>query len=62
LLLSRYTFAKYLLFFNTNLEMYDNGTPIIEGMTLGFSIFIIIGYMIAILALSFYVFKKRDVA
>lgn len=62
LLLSRYEFAKYLLFFNTNLQMYDGGMPPIAGMTLGFSIVIDLIYLAAILGLSFYVFKKRDVA
>jgi len=63
MLLARYEFAKYLLFFNMNLRMYeDGGMPIIEGMTLGFSITVIIVHLIAILGLSFYVFNKRDVS
>lgn len=62
MLLSRYDFGKFWLFLNTNLQMYEEGTPAIEGMSLGFSIAVILVYMIAFLALTFYVFKKRDVA
>lgn len=62
LLLNRYEFAKYLLFFNTNLQMYENGTPIIEGMTPMFSVAVILVYLAVILAISFYVFRKRDVS
>jgi len=62
MLLSRYDFAKYILFLNLDLQMYQEGSPVIEGMSLGFSIAVILVYMIAFLTLTFYVFKKRDVA
>lgn len=63
LLLAKYEFAKYLLFFNLDLRMYEEGgVPLMKGMTLGFSITVLAAYLIAILATSFYVFKKRDVA
>lgn len=62
MLISRYDFAKYVLFLNLDLQMYQEGTPPIEGMSLGFSVAVILVYMIAFLALTFYVFKKRDVA
>jgi len=63
MLLSRYEFAKYILFLNMNLSMYSSGgTPPIEGMTFGFSSLIIAVYMAVFIAVSFLVFKKRDVA
>lgn len=62
MLLSRYDFAKYVLFFNTNLQVYENGTPPMEGMSLGFSVAVIAIHLIAIVGIAFYVFKKRDVA
>jgi len=63
MLLAKYEFAKYILFFNLDLSMYeDGGIPIIKGMTLGFSIAILAAYLVAFLSISFYVFKKRDVS
>jgi len=63
MLLAKYEFAKYILYFNLDLRMYENGgMPIFEGMTLGFSIAVLAVYLIAILSISFYVFKKRDVS
>ncbi|MBP2240534.1 ABC-2 type transport system permease protein [Cytobacillus eiseniae] len=58
----KYEWAKYLLFANTDLLQYFDGTPMIEGMTLGFSIVMIIIYFVMFQAIAFYVFKKRDVA
>lgn len=60
--LMKYSWAKYLLFFNTNLAVYFNGTPPIKGMTLSFSIWTLIIYFAIFHILSFFVFKKRDVA
>src|SRR5699024_5141166 len=57
-----YSWAKYILFANTDLQQYKNGHPPIEGMTLGFSISVLIGYYIVFMALSWIVFTKRDVA
>lgn len=58
----RFDWAKYILFANTNLLQYFEGTPMIEGMTLGFSIIMLIIYFLLFQAIAFYVFKKRDVA
>lgn len=60
-LLSRYEWAKYILFFNTNLKQYRNDSPMIEGMTMGFSITMLIIYYVVFMALSFWIFNKRDV-
>mgnify|MGYP001946576692 CR=1 FL=1 len=55
--------AKYILFANTNLEQYKEGhNPLIEGMTLPFSITILIVYYIVFIVLTWLFFTKRDVA
>ncbi|WP_317891211.1 ABC transporter permease [Paenibacillus oceani] len=59
----KYGWAKYILFANTNLGLYFGGRePPIEGMTLGFSVTMLLIYYIVFLALSWYIFSKRDVA
>jgi ABC-2 type transport system permease protein len=58
-----YNWGKYILFANTDLGQYFNGRePFFEGTTLGFSITVVAIYFIAFHLISFYVFKKRDVA
>lgn len=55
--------AKYILFANTDLSQYFNGnTPLIEGMTLGFSVTMLIVYYVIFALISWYFFTKRDVA
>ncbi|MCR8657188.1 ABC transporter permease [Paenibacillus endoradicis] len=61
MLLSRYEWAKYTLFLNTNLSAYKNGGAPMEGMTLAFSSMMIALYMALFLAISFTVFNKRDI-
>ncbi|WP_337189844.1 ABC transporter permease [Sediminibacillus terrae] len=58
----QYDWAKYILFANTNLEQYFRGTPLIEGMTLSFSIGVLIVYYVIFMVLSWLFFTKRDVA
>jgi ABC-2 type transport system permease protein len=58
----KYEWAKYILFANTDLLQYFEGSPMVEGMTLGFSVTILIVYFLLFQAVAFYVFKKRDVA
>lgn len=55
-------FAKYILFANTDLKQYADGTVWIEGMTLGFSITMLVIYYVVFLILSWVFFVKRDVA
>lgn len=63
MLLSKYSFAKYLLFANTNLSPYfNNQDPMFEGMTLAFSVSILAIYLLLFLVASFVTFKKRDIA
>jgi len=61
-LLKDYQWAKYILFANMNLDVYKSNSPIIPGMTLGFSITMLLIYFLIFHLLSWYVFKKRDVA
>jgi len=56
------SFAKYILFANTNLEQYATGDVLIEGMTLGFSITVLLVYYIVFIVLAWIFFVKRDVA
>lgn len=61
-LLSNYEWVKYVLFANTNLQQYTNGIPIVEGMTMTFSVSMIIIYFVIFIALSWIIFEKQDVA
>ncbi|MDQ6419084.1 DUF2705 family protein [Paenibacillus sp. LHD-117] len=63
LLLSKYEFAKYLLFASTDLSQYEPGSELfIEGMSLPFSVSVLIGYTAIFLIASFVTFRKRDVS
>lgn len=59
--LTPYSWAKYYLFSNIDLTQYLNGSPKIEGMTLQFSIVVLIVYFLIFNVLSWVVFNKRDV-
>lgn len=61
-LLSQYNWAKFILFANTDLQQYTTGTPLVEGMTMTFSIVMLLIYFALFAFLSLYIFKKRDVA
>ncbi|WP_100011784.1 ABC transporter permease [Lentibacillus sediminis] len=54
--------AKFSLFANTNLEQYFRGGPMVEGMTLGFSVVVLVVYLVVFLVLAFGFFNKRDVS
>lgn len=57
------SWAKYILFANTDLSVYFGGrTPPLEGMTLGFSVTMLLLYYALFIALSWVIFRKRDVA
>lgn len=62
LLAMKFTWAKYSLFANTNLMQYADGIPLVEGMTLTFSIVMMIIYFLIFHVLAFVFFTKRDVA
>nr|WP_226655574.1 ABC transporter permease subunit [Pseudalkalibacillus hwajinpoensis] len=61
-ILSQYDWVKYILFANTDLSVYFDGSPLIESMTLGFSLITLLVYFIVFLFLSWLLFTKRDVA
>ncbi|WP_449620553.1 ABC transporter permease [Robertmurraya sp. Marseille-Q9965] len=58
----KFDWAKYLLFANTDLTQYFEGQPMVEGMTLTFSIIMLLIYFAIFQFLAHFVFKKRDVA
>lgn len=61
--LSQYNWAKYILFANTDLRMYfGTGSPLVDGMTLPFSIVVLVVYFAIFTFITFFVFSKRDVA
>lgn len=60
--LSRYNWVKYILFANTDLTVYSDGTPLVKGMTLGFSIAVLVVYYVIFNLISWVGFTKRDVA
>ncbi|MCA1056262.1 ABC transporter permease [Rossellomorea aquimaris] len=63
LLAMKFDWAKYSLFANTDLTQYTGfGQPLVEGMTMGFSITMLIIYFVLFQLLAFLVFNKRDVA
>ncbi|UKS25112.1 ABC transporter permease [Paenibacillus sp. HWE-109] len=62
LLLMRYSWGKYFLFANTDLTPYLAGQPLAEGMTLGFSITVLVFHFVLFNVLSWEIFRRRDVA
>ncbi|HAM80137.1 ABC transporter permease [Ornithinibacillus bavariensis] len=60
---AEHSWAKFILFANTDLSQYVNGNePFIEGMSLTFSIIILLIYYAFFVISSWIVFVKRDVA
>lgn len=62
LIAMKYDWAKYLLFANTNLMQYEEGQTLVDGMTIGFSITVLVIYYLVFQLLAFFTFAKRDVA
>ncbi|WP_243387338.1 ABC transporter permease [Bacillus kexueae] len=58
----KFEWAKYLLFANTVLVEYIDGEPLVPGMTMTFSLTMLIFYFILFQFLAFFVFNRRDVA
>ena len=57
----KFEFAKYILFANTDLSQFIGGEPFIEGLTLPFSISVLVIYTVVFLVISFVTFNKRDI-
>lgn len=62
LLAMKFDWAKYLLFANTNLTQYIDGTPLVEGMTMSFSIMMLLVYFVIFNGIAWLIFRKRDIA
>lgn len=62
LFLAQYDWSKFVLFANLDLNQYRTGTPIVDDMTLTFSVIVLLVYYFAFLFLSWLSFGKRDVA
>ncbi|NTU26991.1 ABC transporter permease [Bacillus tequilensis] len=59
---TKFDWAKYILFANVNLLQYVDGTPLVKGMTMTFSVVILAVYFVVFLLLAFGTFMKRDIA
>lgn len=59
--LAQYDFAKYIWFANDLTYYAPGNSPMIEGLTFGFSVVVNIVYAIVFLAITFGYFMKRDV-
>lgn len=57
-----YKWIDYLLFIHLNLTQYLDGNPMRQGMTMGYSIGVLGVYYVIFIALTWYIFNKRDVA
>ncbi|MFD1707763.1 ABC transporter permease [Siminovitchia sediminis] len=62
LLASKFNWAKYSLFANTDLMQYIDGIPLVEGMTMKFSVIVLLIYFLVFHLLAFSIFLKRDIA
>ena len=62
LLAQKFEWAKYILFANVDLLQYDRGEAFVEGMTMQFSIIMLIIYFILFHLLALLFFGKRDVS
>ena len=61
--LAQYEWSKYILFANTNLRQYmDGAEPLVEGMTMTFSIVVLLVYFAIFLGAAWTAFTKRDIA
>jgi ABC-2 type transport system permease protein len=58
----KFDWAKYILFANIDLTQYIDGVPMVKGMTMSFSIMMLVIYFVVFNALSWIIFRKRDIA
>jgi len=61
MMLTRFNWSKYILFANTNLNQYIDGQPLVKGMTMTFSITVLIAYFIIFNIIAYLAFSKRDI-
>ncbi|WP_179134537.1 ABC transporter permease subunit [Oceanobacillus timonensis] len=62
MLVSQYEISKYLLTAHLNLQSTFEGSPMIEGTSLGFSAAVLLVYYVIFMVIGWLTFKKRDVA
>jgi ABC-2 type transport system permease protein len=62
LIAERFDWAKFSLFANTDLMVYFDGKPIVDGMNIYFSISMVMLYFFTFIGLSMVIFNKRDVS
>lgn len=60
--LSSYDWVKYILFAYTDLSQFVVDGPTIKGLTLSFSITMLVAYFVVMMGLAWAVFSRRDVA
>ncbi|MBU3188093.1 ABC transporter permease [Clostridium bowmanii] len=61
MMLTKYNWSKYMLFTNTDLNQYISGEPLVKGMTMKFSVIVLIVYFIIFNVISYIGFTKRDI-
>ncbi|WP_051541307.1 hypothetical protein [Caldalkalibacillus mannanilyticus] len=61
-LLTKYSWAKYILFAHFDLTQYVDRIPVAEGMTLQFSLMMLFIYFLLFNVISYLAFAKRDIA
>ncbi len=61
MLLLKYNWSKYILFANVDLNQYIDGEPLVKGMTMTFSIVVLIVYFVIFNVISYIGFTKRDI-
>ncbi|MGH4123244.1 MAG: ABC transporter permease [Clostridium sp.] len=61
LMLTKFNWSKYILFANTDLNQYITGEPLVKGMTMKFSIIVLIVYFVIFNVISYIGFTKRDI-
>lgn len=57
----KFSWIKYSIFANYDLSAYLDGRPPVSGMTLFFSLSIIVAYLLAFLIISYITFTRRDI-
>ncbi|MCL1695622.1 MULTISPECIES: ABC transporter permease subunit [unclassified Lysinibacillus] len=58
----KFSWAKFILFANTDFNVYVDGTEVIAGMTPLFSAIIVLLYIFLFLSITFLVFNRRDLS
>ncbi len=61
MLLLKYDWSKYILFANVDLNQYIDGDPLVKGMTMTFSIIVLLVYFVTFNVISYIGFTKRDI-